>query len=192
MPEFDVVGVASSAGGPMALSALVAGLPPGFGAAIVVVQHLDPRHRSLLAQILERRTSLPVRQAEDGDDLRPGEIIVAPPDHHLLVNADGTVSLTRTELVHFTRPSADLLFESLAAAYGPRAIAVVLTGTGSDGAMGATAVKKRGGTVIVQDAASSEFAGMPTAAIKTGTVDFVLPLAEIAGALAVLVGGRPD
>jgi two-component system chemotaxis response regulator CheB len=158
---------------------------------VVVVQHLDPRHRSLLAQILGRRTGLLVREAVDGARLRNGEVLVAPPDRHLLVNADGTVSLTQSELVHFTRPSADLLFESLAAAYGPRAIAVVLTGTGSDGSMGVTAVKKRGGTVIVQDEASSEFFGMPSAAIRTGVVDFVLGLDEIPGAIQVLVGGGP-
>lgn len=100
------------------------------------------------------------------------------------------MSLTQTELVNFVRPSADLLFESVAAAYGERAIAVVLTGTGHDGSMGVTAIKKRGGTVIVQDEASSEFFGMPSAAIKTGAVDFVLSLDEIPTALQALVSGE--
>lgn len=100
------------------------------------------------------------------------------------------MSLTQTELVNFVRPSADLLFESVAAAYGERAIAVVLTGTGHDGSMGVTAIKKRGGTVIVQDEASSEFFGMPSAAIKTGAVDFVLSLDEIPTALQTLVSGE--
>jgi len=100
------------------------------------------------------------------------------------------VSLTQTELVNFVRPSADLLFESVAAAYGERAIAVVLTGAGKDGSMGVTAIKKRGGTVIVQDEATSEFFGMPSAAIRTGTVDFVLSLDEIPAALITLLAGE--
>jgi two-component system chemotaxis response regulator CheB len=108
----------------------------------------------------------------------------------LLINRDGTMSLTQTELVNFVRPSADLLFESVAAAYGERAIAVVLTGAGKDGSMGVTAIKKRGGTVIVQDEATSEFFGMPSAAIRTGTVDFVLSLEEIPSALVTLVAGE--
>ena len=96
------------------------------------------------------------------------------------MNPDGTLSLTQSKLVHFLRPSADLLFESVAASYGERAIAVVLTGTGSDGAMGVQAIKKMGGTVIAQDEAIAEFFGMPSAAIHSGRVDFVLPLDEIA------------
>jgi two-component system chemotaxis response regulator CheB len=105
----------------------------------------------------------------------------------MLINRDGSVSLTQTELVNFVRPSADLLFESVAASYGKRAIAVVLTGTGHDGSIGVTAIKQRGGTVIAQDEASSEFFGMPSAAIRTGAVDFVLALEEIPGALQSLL-----
>ena len=189
--DFEIVAIAASAGGLTALTKVLSPLPAGFGAAVVVVQHLDPRHRSLLAQILGRRTSLPVREAAEGARLEPGTVYVAPPDRHLLVNSDATVSLSKSELVHFTRPSADLLFESVAHAYGERAIAVVLTGTGSDGSMGILAVKKRGGTVIVQDEATSEFFGMPSAAIRTGMVDFVLALDEIPGALSTLVMGEP-
>ena len=117
----------------------------------------------------------------------PATVYIAPPDRHLLVNADGTLSLTQSELVHFVRPSADLLFESVAASYRDRAIAVVLSGSGSDGAMGAQAIKKMGGTVIAQDEATAEFPGMPSAVIKTRSVDFILPLAEIAPALVALV-----
>lgn len=116
-----------------------------------------------------------------------GTVFIAPPDHHLLVNQDRSLSLSHSELVHFVRPSADLLFESLAASYKERAIAVVLTGTGSDGQMGVQAIKKMGGTVIVQDQESSEFFGMPGAAIQFGAVDFVLPLDEIALALITLM-----
>jgi len=184
---FDIVAFAASAGGLTALSSVLADLPDGFPAALVVVQHLDPRHRSLMADILSRRTLLQVKQAEEGEQLHPATVYIAPPNRHLLVNPDGTLSLSQSELVHFLRPSADLLFESVAASYRERSIAVVLTGTGSDGAMGVQAIKKMGGTVIAQDEATSEFFGMPSAAIHSGSVDFILPLSEIPTALATLV-----
>jgi two-component system chemotaxis response regulator CheB len=186
---FDIVALAASAGGLGAISAILSGLPGHFPATIVIVQHLDPRHRSLMADILSRRTTLHVKQAEEGDRLAPTTVYIAPPNRHLLVNPDGTLSLSQSELVHFVRPSADLLFESVAASYKDRTIAVVLTGTGSDGAMGVQAIKKMGGTVIVQDEKTSEFFGMPGAAIQTGSADFVLPLDEIAPALVTLVKG---
>ncbi len=189
--EFEVVAIAASAGGLTALTTILGGLPAGFPAGILVVQHLDPRHRSLMAEILKRRTPLQAVQAEEGAKVEPGSVYVAPPDRHLLANSDGTLSLTQSELVHFVRPSADLLFESVGAAYRERAIAVVLTGTGSDGSMGLRAVKATGGTVIVQDQATSEFFGMPGAAIATGHTDFVLPLNEIAAALIHLVMKEP-
>ncbi|MTJ14053.1 chemotaxis protein CheB [Anabaena sp. UHCC 0187] len=187
LPNFDIVALAASAGGLTALIEVLANLPADFKAAIVVVQHLDPRHPSLMAEILSRRTPLKVLQAKEGDELIPGTVYIAPPNNHLLVNSDGTASLSQSEMVHFLRPSADLLFESVAGSYKERAIAVVLTGTGSDGAMGVEAIQKMGGTVIVQDNKSAEFPGMPSAAIKTGNVDFVLPLAEISSALITLV-----
>jgi two-component system chemotaxis response regulator CheB len=184
---FDVVAIAASAGGLRALTKLLSALTPDFPASIAVVQHLDPRHRSLMADILSRHSRLPIKQADDGDRVRPGAVFIAPPDRHLLVNADGSLSISRTELVHFLRPSADLLFESVAASFKDRAIAVVLTGTGSDGARGLQAIKKMGGTVIAQDEGTSEFFGMPSAAINTGDVDFVLPLNDIASALTTLI-----
>ena len=184
---FDIVALAASAGGLTALSRVLAALPANFPAVIVVVQHLDPRHRSLMADILSRRTPLQVKQAEEGEQVSAATVYIAPPNRHLLVNSDGTLSLTQSELVHFLRPSADLLFESVAASYRERAIAVVLTGTGSDGAMGVQAIKKMGGTVIAQDEDSAEFFGMPSAAIHSGSVDFVLPLDEIPTALVTLV-----
>src|SRR5206468_10489645 len=129
----DVVGLGASVGGVTARSSGLAGLPAGFPAGILVVQHLDPRHRSRMADILNRRTRLEVKQAEDGDHLVPGRVYIAPPNRHLLLNGDGSLSLTQTELVHFVRPSADLLFESVAAGYKDRAIAVVLSGSGGAG-----------------------------------------------------------
>ncbi|MBE9219557.1 chemotaxis protein CheB [Dolichospermum flos-aquae] len=187
LPNFDIVAVAASAGGLTALIEVLTDLPADFKAAIVIVQHLDPRHPSLMAEILSRRTVLKVIQAKEGDKLTPGTVYIAPPNNHLLINGEGKVSLSQSEMVHFLRPSADLLFESVAASYQERAIGVVLTGTGTDGVMGVEAIKKMGGTVIVQDAKTAEFPGMPAAAIKTGNVDFILPLAEISLALRTLI-----
>ncbi len=184
---YDIIAMAASAGGLSALSTVLGKLPENFPAMIVVVQHLDPRHRSLMADILSRRTFLRVVEARDGIVLAPATVYIAPPDRHLLVNPDDTLSLTQSELVHFVRPSADLLFESVAASHKERAIAVVLTGTGSDGVMGVQAIKKMGGTVIAQDEKTAEFFGMPSAAIQSGSVDFILPLDEIAPALLTLV-----
>jgi len=185
--RYAVVAVASSAGGITALGVLLGALPVGFPVPVLVVQHLDPRHQTVIAHVLGRSARLPVKLAEAGEFARPGTIYVAPPNRHLLVGAAGRLTLSDSELVHFVRPSADLLFESVAGAYGRRAVACVLTGTGKDGAMGVTAVKARGGTVIVQDPASAEFPGMPQAAVETGVVDFVLPLDEIAQVIRSLV-----
>jgi len=109
---YDVLALACSAGGLAVLRRILGALPKDFPAAVVVIQHLDPRHRSLMADILDRRTSLPVKEAVDGERIRPGHVYIAPPNRHLLLNPDATLSLTQTELVHFVRPSADLLFES--------------------------------------------------------------------------------
>lgn len=187
---FDIVALAASAGGLSALSEVLSGLPAEFPATIVVVQHLYPKSLSHMAAILCRRTCLQAKQAQEGDSLKPGTIYIAPPDYHLLVNPNCTISLSQSELVQFVRPSADLLFESVAHSYKERAIAVILTGTGHDGARGAQMIKTMGGTVIVQDRQTSEFFGMPGAAIETGVADFVLPLSDISSMLITLVKGN--
>jgi two-component system chemotaxis response regulator CheB len=184
-----VIAIAASAGGLNALSRLLGALDPSFDGAIIVVQHMDPHHPSFLADILGRRTRLPVKQAVSSDQLKPGTVLTAPPGAHLLVDTRGFVSLSHRPPVHFVRPSADRLFESIAESFGPRAVAVVLTGTGQDGASGAQGVKRAGGTVIVQDESTSEFFGMPKAAIEAGEIDMILPLDEIAPALQALVRG---
>ena len=188
---FDLIAMAASAGGLAALSRVLGDLPPDLPVPVVIVQHLDPRHRSLMADILRRRTAIQVVEAAEGDRLQPATAYFAPPDVHLLVTSAGCVSLSHSELVHFVRPSADLLFESSAGAYPGRTIGVVLTGTGSDGNMGVRAIGQTGGTVIAQDPATAEFAGMPQAAIDTGAVDFVLDLEEVGPALVALVRGEP-
>ncbi|MFG2648430.1 chemotaxis protein CheB [Streptomyces sp. NPDC048436] len=188
--KYAIVAVASSAGGVQGLGTLLGALDADLPVPVLVVQHLDPRHRTLLAEVLSRRTKLRVKLAADQERIEPGTVYLAPPDRHLLVGPEGTLALSNSELVHFVRPSADLLFESVAGAYGPRALACVLTGTGVDGAMGVGAVKSRGGTVIVEDPQTAQFPGMPSAALATGSVDFVLRLDEIAAAVRGLVESK--
>ncbi|MFD0412907.1 chemotaxis protein CheB [Streptomyces sp. NPDC127108] len=185
--SFAVVAIAASAGGVHGVAVLLEALGPELPVPVLLVQHLDPRHRTVIAEVLGRRTGLTVKLAEQDEPALPGTVYIAPPDRHLLVDAKGMLTLSSSALVHFVRPSADLLFESVAGAYGHRAIACVLTGTGRDGAMGVDAVKSRGGTVIAQDPRSAEFRGMPEAAVGTGAVDFVLPLEEIAAVIRGLV-----
>ncbi|MFG1792144.1 chemotaxis protein CheB [Nocardia sp. NPDC049149] len=185
--QYAVVAIASSAGGIAALFTVLGALPATLPVPLLVVQHLDPRHKTVLAELLSRRTELRVKLAQTGETIEAGTVYIAPPNHHLLVEPTGVLALSGSELVHFVRPSADLLFESVAGAYGTRAIACVLTGSGSDGATGVSAVKSRGGTVVVQDPAEAEFKGMPGAAVATGDVDLVVPLDEIAEVIRGLV-----
>jgi two-component system chemotaxis response regulator CheB len=189
---YHTVAIAASLGGIGALSTVLSELPADFPLPILVVQHLRRERPSLLPGILARRTALPVKPAEDGDRPAPGRVYVAPPDRHLVVRPDGALGLSCGAPVNFCRPSADVLFRSLAEVFGPRAIAVVLTGMGRDGARGVEAVAEAGGTAIAQDPASAEAADMPRAAVDIGRADLVLPADRIGFALTVLAGrGAP-
>lgn len=187
---FDIVGIATSAGGLHALIRVLRQLPGSFPAAIVIVQHLSPNNPSLLAEILSRSCALKVKQAEDGEQVQAGTVYIAPPNHHLLIQADGTLTLSQTAPVNYARPAADPLFESMAKAFHTRAIAVVLTGMGRDGAQGIKAIKQAGGMTIAQNVATAQFSSMPLAAIRTRAVDLVLPLEQIPIRLIELVMGK--
>jgi two-component system chemotaxis response regulator CheB len=184
---FDIVAIAASAGGLASVARICAALPPDFPAPIVLAQHLRRQRPSQLVEVLGRRTALAVRWAQEGAALRAGAIVVAPPDTHLLINADGTQALSRALPLHFARPAADLLFASVASRFHARAVGVVLSGTGRDGALGAAMIKHMGGRVLAEDVSSAQYFAMPSATIATGCVDFVLPLAYIAPALLALV-----
>jgi two-component system chemotaxis response regulator CheB len=183
----DAVVLVASAGGLAALSVVLGALPPDFPAAVLVLQHLARGHISHLAAILARRTPLPVQQATQDQRLCAGRVYIAPPNWHLLVRRNHTLALTQTPPVNYTRPSADPLLASVASCFRQHAIAVILTGTGHDGTAGVSAIKQNGGLVIAQDQATSQFFGMPGAAIASGQVDWVLPLAEIGPRLTALL-----
>ena len=189
-PARCVIAMAASVGGLEALSVILGGLPADFPAAIAIVMHLSPDHKSILAEILDSRSPLEVRQAQTGDRLCHSSVFVAPPNHHLLVAKDGSLELSSSsaEKVHHARPSAEPLFASVAEVYQKNAIAVVLTGGDGDGSFGVQIIKDKGGLVIAQDRPTSENFSMPETSIKTGDVDFILPLDEIAPKLIELVG----
>jgi len=188
--SFPVIAMAASVGGLKALSAILGGLPADFPAAIAIVMHLAPDHESILAEILNSRTLLVVRQAHTGDILYQSGVFVAPPNHHLFVAKGGRLRLSSSaaEKVHHARPSAEPLFASVADIYQKNAIAVVLTGGDGDGSFGVQIIKEKGGRVIAQDRPTSQDFSMPETSIKTGDVDFILPLNEIAPKLIELVG----
>ncbi|MGM1063467.1 chemotaxis protein CheB [Saccharothrix sp. Mg75] len=184
---FPVVALVASSGGLDALTRVVAPLPADLPAAVLVVQHLHPERTSLLSQLLDRRTALTVAAARDGDLLVPGRVLVAPAGRHLLVTSPTRVGLIDSGALPPARPSADLFLATLAVTCGPRVLAVVLTGTGTDAQAGIRAVAHRGGTVYAQDEATSAHFGMPSAATATGLVHAVLPLAAIAPAVVAHV-----
>ncbi|AIG80769.1 CheB methylesterase [Amycolatopsis japonica] len=186
---YEIVAIGASAGGVKALLTVLKALPVDFPVPVVIVQHLDPHHDTVLAELLDRRSLLRVKLAEDGDVAEPGTAYIAPPDRHLLVGSGGALRLSTRDKVRFVRPSADLLFESVAVACGAAALVCVLTGTGSDGSAGARAVSSRGGTVVAEDPSTAEFKGMPQAVLNAVAVDLTLPLEGIAAALVALIEG---
>jgi two-component system chemotaxis response regulator CheB len=194
--SFSVIAMAASVGGLKALSVILGGLPADFPAAIAIVMHLSPEHKSILAEILNSRTHLAVKQAHTGDILCHSSVFVAPPNHHLFVAKGGRLKLSSSfaEKIHYARPSAEPLFASVAEVYQKDAIAVVLTGGDGDGSFGVQIIKELGGKVIAQDRPTSQDFSMPETSIKTGDVDFILPLDEIAPKLIKLVGAgvRPS
>jgi two-component system, chemotaxis family, protein-glutamate methylesterase/glutaminase len=189
-PARCVIAMAASVGGLKALSVILGGLPADFPAAIAIVMHLSPEHKSLLAEILNSRSQLEVKQANTGDILCHSSVFVAPPNHHMFVVKGGCLELSSSssEKVHYARPSAEPLFASVADVYKKNAIAVVLTGGDGDGSFGVQIIKEKGGKVIAQDRPTSQDFSMPETSIKTGDVDFILPLNEIAPKLIELVG----
>jgi two-component system, chemotaxis family, protein-glutamate methylesterase/glutaminase len=185
----DLVVVVASAGGVEALKRLVQALPVGLPAAVLLSLHLPPAARSLLAEILDRRTTLTVRAAGDGTPLQPGCVLVARPDHHLVV-VDGVVRLGHGARENGNRPSHDALLRSAALDRGPRVVAAVLTGLLDDGAAGLAAVERYGGACLVQDPAEAEFPSMPAAAARAAPSARVLRLDELVEEVVAVVGTR--
>jgi two-component system chemotaxis response regulator CheB len=186
MPNHDIVVIGTSVGGVDALQKIVHQLPERFPGSLFVVLHLAPESPSLLPEILERAGTLPAIHPRDGDRIRDGQIYVAPPDRHMLIQR-GKVRIMIGPKENRHRPAIDPLFRSAALAYGPRVVGVVLTGSLDDGTAGLLAIKQRGGIAIVQDPEDAYCGDMPRSAIRYAKPDHVLPLEQIVGKILELV-----
>jgi two-component system CheB/CheR fusion protein len=175
---FFVAGLGASAGGLEALGSFFKAMPADSGMAFVVIQHLAPDHKSMMRDLLSRKTRMPVSQAEDGEKLDPNHVYLIPPKKCLRI-FHGKLLLTDWDSKKGLNLPVDAFFSSLAEDQGTRAIAIALSGTGSDGTRGVRAIKEAGGLVLIQDERSAKFSGMPHSAIATGLADYVLPVSEM-------------
>jgi two-component system, chemotaxis family, protein-glutamate methylesterase/glutaminase len=183
-----LLAIAASTGGPAAIQTVLRGLGAGFSLPILIAQHIAPGFAPLLADWLNKTTSLPVRIAQQGEQLRPGQVYLAPQDHHVIISALEVVGLRPTALGDHFCPSGDALFDTVARIYGARAIGLVLTGMGNDGASGLLALRAAGAPTLAQDAASCVVYGMPRAAIEAGAVVRGESLEGIVNAICELAG----
>jgi two-component system, chemotaxis family, protein-glutamate methylesterase/glutaminase len=186
-PPFPLVAIAASLGGPRALSSILRMIPKGFPAPLVICQHISDGFTEGLAHWLAHETSLKVHEARDGDWMIPGTAFIAPSGAHLLVEDDGRLKLDSGPPLMGFKPSCDALLYSAAQAFGRRAIGVVLTGMGRDGARGLKEIRDRGGRTLVQDEATSVVFGMPGAAVELGAAEEIVALDGIAATLIKLV-----
>jgi two-component system chemotaxis response regulator CheB len=175
-----VVAIATSTGGPATLQELIPQLHTEPNAAYLLVQHMPPGFTQSLAERLNRTSRLAVREAKTGDSIERGLVLIAPGGHHLTVDAQGIVALNDEPPLWGVRPAADVLMHSVANHFGPRSLAVVLTGMGRDGALGAKAIVQAGGTCLAQDEATSVIYGMPRAALEVGAASQSVALGQMA------------
>ena len=186
----EAVVIGASAGAVDALSAILPALPAGYPLPVVVVVHVPPDKKSVMAELFRNKCRVDVREAEDKEPLAPGTVYFAPPDYHLLVEPDRRLSLSSEEPVHYSRPAIDVLFETAADAFGPAAVGVLLTGASADGARGLRAICAVGGAAVVQHPDEAAVPTMPRAGIAACPQAAVMNLEQIAAHLRDL-GGRP-
>ena len=191
--RIDILAIGTSTGGPNALAEVVPRLPADFPVPVVLVQHMPPLFTKLLSERLNASSQLDVHEGIPGQVLTPGHVWVAPGGWHMTVaRKEGTavLDLNQRPPEHSCRPAVDVLFRSVAGAFGPHALAVVMTGMGSDGTLGATDIRNAGGEVFAQDEASSVVWGMPGAVVAAGVADLVCPLGNLANEIVKRVSQR--
>ena len=191
--QVDLVAIGASTGGPTALASIVGALPADLPVPVVITQHMPPVFTKYLSRRLDDSSAIDVREAEEGDVLRPGLVLIAPGDHHMTFRATDTgtaVVLDQGPPVNFCRPSIDVMMASIAKTYGGRVLSVILTGMGSDGRDGCATLKDLGAEVIAQDQATSVVWGMPGAIVMSGLADQVLALDDISAAIVQRVTRR--
>jgi two-component system, chemotaxis family, protein-glutamate methylesterase/glutaminase len=184
-PEFPLIVIGASTGGPRVVNQVLASLPGDLYAAVLIIQHIAAGFSAGMAEWLGHASKLPVVLAREGQPIRPGEVLIAPDQRDLLITPDGKVHLSENPLL-IQRPSIDISMQAAAAVFGSRAAGVLLTGMGRDGAYGMLTIKRAGGHTIAQDEATSTIFGMPRAAIQLGAANEVLPAAQIAARLVEL------
>jgi len=187
--RIDAVVIGGSAGAVEALCGLLPFVPATIRVPILMVLHLPRDRPSLLEEVFSPRCACPIREAQDKDPIEPGTVYVAPPDYHLLVEPGPQVSLSVDEVIHFSRPSIDVLFESAADFYRDRVLGIILTGANEDGAEGLAAIQRAGGIVVVQSPRDAQASAMLKAAMNRSPSALVLSLADIASLLRTL---EPD
>lgn len=175
-----ILAIGSSTGGPQALAKVIGGLRQGFPIPIVITQHMPPKYTRALAERLSQISPVPIHEAEEGMQIRPGNGYMAPGDFHLIVQRNGRVHLDPRDLGTFHRPAVDPMFESIVGIVGGAVLAAILTGMGSDGRKGAELIHNAGGTVIAQDEETSVVWGMPGSVVRAGFANLVLPIHRIA------------
>lgn len=183
---YKAVVIGCSSGGLNALKCILPMLPAGFTMPVIIVQHIGAGADSYWVKALNELCKVTVKEADEKEPLKPGIVYTAPPNYHLLVERDHTLSLTIDERVNYARPSIDVLFETAAAAYGPKLIGIVLTGANHDGAKGLKRIKEGGGITIVQQPETAEAAIMPKFAIAESVPDYIIPLEKIPDLLTKL------
>jgi two-component system chemotaxis response regulator CheB len=180
LKRYEAIVIGASAGGLVTLKEFLSALPGHFCLPIVIVQHLHRSTKEELPDLLKKICPLKVKQADEKENIISGFVYFAPPDYHLLIEDDRTFSLSIGEMVNYSRPSIDVLFESASDAYGARLIGIILSGANNDGSKGLKTIKDRGGLAIVQDPDTAQYPAMPLAAISATVVDFILPIEGIA------------
>jgi len=177
--NYEAIVIGVSSGGMNAMKVMFSLLPKEFNTPIIIVQHISSQSENLWIRLLNDKSNIYIKEADEKESIEQGKVYIAPPNYHLLIERDKTFSLTVDERVNFARPSIDVLFESAAEAYKNKLIGVILTGSNNDGTNGLKRIKEYGGLTIVQDPATAESSYMPASAIAVVQMDYILTLENI-------------